>query len=45
MAPVLRGRNTSPYRFTGKLHRVTVDLTGKPIQDDESEFRRLSAQQ
>jgi hypothetical protein len=45
MAPVLRGRYTSPFRFTGKLHSVTVDLSGELIKADESEFRRQMAQQ
>lgn len=34
-----------PFRFTGTIHRVTVDLSGELIQDEEAEARRLMAQQ
>jgi arylsulfatase len=29
----------SPFRFTGNLHIVTVDLSGKLIDDHEGELR------
>jgi arylsulfatase len=34
-----------PFRFTGSIHHVIVDLSGELIKDDESEVRRLLAQQ
>ncbi|MEV0895222.1 arylsulfatase [Actinoplanes sp. NPDC049802] len=36
---------SSPFRFTGTLHQVTVDLSGDLIEDDEATMRRLLAQQ
>ena len=30
---------TSPFRFTGTLHAVTVDVCGELITDDEAEMR------
>ena len=38
-------RYTAPYRFTGTIHRVTVDLSGDLLQHDEAELRRLMTQQ
>ena len=35
----------APFRFTGKISRVTVDLFGDLIQDDEAEIRRIMAKQ
>jgi hypothetical protein len=35
----------APYRFTGTIHRVTVDLSGELIQDEEAEMRVLMARQ
>jgi hypothetical protein len=34
-----------PFRFTGTLHEVTVDLSGELIEDDEAQVRKLIAQQ
>ncbi|MGD0376606.1 MAG: arylsulfatase [Streptosporangiaceae bacterium] len=35
----------SPFRFTGTLHSVTVDLSGDLISDTESEMRMAMARQ
>ena len=35
----------SPFRFTGTLHSVTVDLSGDLITDTESEMRVAMARQ
>ena len=35
----------APFRFTGTLHKVTVDLSGELIQDKESELRAAMARQ
>ena len=35
----------SPFRFTGTLHTVTVDLSGELITDSESEMRLAMARQ
>jgi arylsulfatase len=35
----------APFRFTGRLHKVTVDLSGELIQDKESELRVAMARQ
>ena len=35
----------APFRFTGKISRVTVDVSGDLIQDDEAEVRRIRAKQ
>jgi arylsulfatase len=35
----------SPYRFTGTLHQVTVDVSGELITDTESEMRMAMARQ
>jgi hypothetical protein len=34
-----------PFRFTGTLHEVTVDLSGELIEGDEAQVRKLIAQQ
>jgi arylsulfatase A-like enzyme len=44
-APVLNGVYQPPFTFTGKIHSVTVDVSGDVIKDDEAEMRRLMAQQ
>jgi arylsulfatase len=36
---------TTPFRFAGTIHRVTVDLSGELLQHDEAELRGLMAQQ
>jgi arylsulfatase len=33
------------FAFTGKIHQVTVDLSGELIEDDEANIRRIMAQQ
>ena len=35
----------APFTFTGKIHQVTVDLSGELIKDDEAEMRILMAKQ
>ena len=35
----------APFRFTGELHTVTVDVSGQLINDDESELRVAMARQ
>ena len=35
----------SPFRFTGVLHSVTVDLSGELITDSESEMRMALSRQ
>ena len=34
-----------PFPFTGKIHKVTVDVSGKLIKDEEAELRRHLARQ
>ena len=36
---------SSPFRFTGTLHSVTVDVSGDLIDDGESEMRMAMARQ
>ena len=35
----------SPFRFTGTIHSVTVDVSGKLIEDSEAELRMYMARQ
>jgi arylsulfatase A-like enzyme len=35
----------APFRFTGKLHSVTVDISGELITDTESEMRAVMGRQ
>jgi arylsulfatase len=35
----------APFRFTGTLHSVTVDLSGELIVDTEAELRLAMARQ
>ena len=35
----------APFRFTGALHTVTIDLSGDLITDTESEMRMAMARQ
>jgi arylsulfatase A-like enzyme len=35
----------APFRFTGKLHTVTVDLSGDLIEDSEAEMRMVMGRQ
>ena len=34
-----------PFEFTGKIHSVTIDVSGDVIQDEEADFKRLLARQ
>jgi arylsulfatase len=34
-----------PFRFTGTLYSVTIDVSGDLIQDAEAEMRRVMARQ
>jgi len=34
-----------PFRFTGKIHRVDVDVSGELIKDAEAEMRIVMARQ
>jgi arylsulfatase len=36
---------TSPFPFTGTLHRVVIDVSGDLIIDSESEMRMAMARQ
>jgi hypothetical protein len=36
---------TGPFRFTGTLHKVTVDLSGELIRDPEAELKLHMARQ
>ena len=35
----------SPFRFTGTIHSVTVDVSGKLTEDSEAELRMHMARQ
>jgi arylsulfatase len=35
----------APFRFTGKLYKVTVDVSGELIVDDELAMRKIMARQ
>ena len=35
----------APFRFTGTIHSVTMDVSGKLIKDEEAEMRVLMARQ
>jgi arylsulfatase len=35
----------APFRFTGDIHDVVVDLSGELLQHDEAEMRRLMGEQ
>ena len=35
----------SPFRFTGTVHRVTIDVSGELIADEEAELRAHMARQ
>ncbi|MET8680770.1 arylsulfatase [Streptomyces sp. NPDC004647] len=43
--PSVTAEYRSPFRFTGTLHSVTVDLSGKLIRDADSEMRMHLARQ
>jgi arylsulfatase len=38
-------RYRAPFRFTGTIHRVVIDVSGDELLHDEAEFRRLMAEQ
>ena len=44
-APVVEGVWQSPFRFSGKIHQVIVDVSGELIVDEEAELRQLMAGQ
>jgi hypothetical protein len=35
----------SPFKFTGKIYSVTVDVSGDLIKDTEAELRMVMARQ
>jgi arylsulfatase len=35
----------SPFKFTGTIHSVTVDVSGELIRDDDAELRMYMARQ
>lgn len=35
----------SPFEFNGTIYKVTIDVSGDVIKDDEADFRRLLARQ
>ena len=35
----------APFRFTGTIHKVTMDVSGELIKDEEAEMRMLMARQ
>jgi arylsulfatase len=35
----------APFRFTGTIKQVVIDVSGEVIQDDEAELKRLMTQQ
>jgi hypothetical protein len=35
----------APFPFTGKIYKVTVDVSGELIRDQEAELRRHLARQ
>jgi len=43
--PPVTSEYPAPFRFTGVLHNVTVDLSGELITDPESEMRMHLARQ
>ena len=38
-------RYNPPFPFTGRIHSVTVDVSGELIKDEEAELRRHLARQ
>ena len=34
-----------PFRFTGTIHKVTLDVSGELIKDEESEVRLIMSRQ
>ncbi len=36
---------TAPFAFTGTIHKVTIDVSGALIKDDEAELRAIMARQ
>jgi hypothetical protein len=35
----------TPFRFTGTIHKVTFDVSGELIKDEEAEVRVMMARQ
>ena len=35
----------APFRFTGEIKQVVIDVSGELLQDDEAELKRLMTQQ
>jgi arylsulfatase len=35
----------APFRFTGKIKQVVIDISGEVIKDDETELKRMMTQQ
>ena len=35
----------APFRFTGTIHEVVVEVTGEPPRDPLAEFERIMSQQ
>jgi hypothetical protein len=35
----------APFRFTGAIKQVVIDVSGEVIKDDEAELKRLMTQQ
>ena len=35
----------APFRFSGEIKRVVIDVSGEVIKDDEAELKRLMTQQ
>jgi arylsulfatase len=38
-------RFSAPFRFTGTLHRVVIDISGDLVEHDAAELRRVMTQQ
>jgi len=36
---------TAPFRFSGEIKQVVIDVSGELLQDDEAELKRLMTQQ
>jgi arylsulfatase len=36
---------TAPFRFSGEIKQVVIDVSGDVIKDDEAELKRLMTQQ
>ena len=45
LGSAITGEYASPFKFTGTIHSVTVDVSGKLIEDTEAELRMHMARQ